>query len=105
MDEIALIQGDALTVDGWLSLIESREDLITYPERVGTNPFTGLPVNFRPPPTTVRIIRQGSDVGHIRMAEDGSTNLIVASLLEDRETTLSIAEGIATELQSRLIEL
>ena len=105
MNEIALIKGPSVTSAAWLTLIAQRDDLLTPPARMGKNPFTGEPVEFKPPATTVRVVRDDLDLGQIYLSEDGADELLVMAPDELRPVMLELAQELATALGGEVATL
>src|SRR5258708_18208761 len=85
----------------WLRVIESHESLGLLPSRMGINPFTREPWEYKARAATAVIQTAGIPVGSIYWAMDGSPFLIVLAKEESEEAVASIVEEVARTLGAR----
>ncbi|MEL6107331.1 MAG: hypothetical protein AAFU85_14930 [Planctomycetota bacterium] len=84
-----------LTRDGWLQLISDRSDLVRAPSRLVRNPATGRPIEARPPPDAVQLIRDDSNLGSFSWAQDDSASVTVMCSDGNRELMAKAAREFA----------
>lgn len=82
----------------WIKLIDSHGSLRHAPPVNGINPFTRQPWVFYAADSTAEVIIDGTSVGSIVWASDGSSLLFVNADDEWVDTVASIAEEIAKTL-------
>jgi len=90
--------------DKWLALIDSHDSLVHMPSRVGINPFTREPWEYKGSPSTGIIQKGGTKIGSIWWAMDGSPFLIVQAEHDLAEAVAGIAEEIAIILGARFVQ-
>jgi hypothetical protein len=79
----------------WIALIARHPMLAPVKPVTGINPFTRKPQEYRPHPGAARVILDGTEIGSMTWAEDGSSQIDVwaASSAVDK-----IAIEVAAEL-------
>src|SRR5262245_3959184 len=89
--------------DKWLALIDSHQSLGHIPSRMGINPFTRQPLEYKASTDTAAIQINSAPVGTIHWAMAGSPFLIVWAEEESAESVACVAEDIATSLGARFV--
>jgi hypothetical protein len=79
----------------WTALIARHPSLAPAKPVTGVNPFAKKPQDYRPHPGIARVILEGTEVGMMTWAEDGSSQIAVWA-------TSSVVEKVATEVAVEL---
>jgi hypothetical protein len=87
----------------WIALIGSHRSLAPVPPRQGINPFTREQTEFRAPATSAIVSIEGTVVGSICWAMDGSPMLVVDARDESAEAVTSVADEVAIALGARFV--
>jgi hypothetical protein len=87
-----------IEADKWLALIKSHEALANVPPRMGVNPFTRQPCEYKAPESSAVIHKAGADIGGIHWAMDGSPILVV----EAHEDSIDAAARVAADVADAL---
>lgn len=61
----------------WMALIDSHPMLKRPESKMGLNPFSKQPMEFKPNGSSAEIWEDGSEIGQVFAAMDGSPKLIV----------------------------
>jgi hypothetical protein len=99
----AVSEAAPLDAAKWLSLIDSHESLGHVPSKMGINPFTKKPTEYKSPASTARICVEGASVGSIGWALDGSLSLIVEAEENSVDLVTKTAEEVARTLGGRFV--
>jgi hypothetical protein len=86
----------------WILLIGVHSSLAPGSPHQGINPFTMQPHLFKPAPDYARVLLDGTEVGAIHWAMDGSHRLVVWSVTAARSYVTDIAQDVASRLGWRL---
>lgn len=88
-------EAPALDLQRWTELISRHPRLAPVEAAIGTNPFTKRSHEYRPHPGAARVIQNGTDVGMMIWAEDGSSQIVVCG-------TPGVVEEIAIHVAAEL---
>jgi hypothetical protein len=89
-------------VSAWITLIRAHPSLALAPPQQGFNPFTKQPHSFKPASDSASVLVDGTNVGTIHSAMDGSRRLVVWSVATKRTQVTNIAQDVASRLGWRL---
>jgi hypothetical protein len=87
----------------WIALIKSLPSLAPIRPTKGINPFTGKPIEFKSPVTSASVCIEGTELGSLSWAMDGSPILIVYANDEAAATVASVAEQVAQKLGAHFV--
>ena len=106
MDLLGTIEPIAGTTFGrseWISLIGAHPALAPVQPLLGINPFTKRPHLYKAPRDFARVLVEGSQVGSIAWAEDGSEVLVVWSAPAAGADVANVAADVASRLGWRFL--
>ena len=83
----------------WIVLIGAHALLAPAAPKQGVNPFTKQPLLFKSGPDYASVLLDGSKVGAIHWAMDGSHRLVVWSLAAARTPVADVARDVASRLR------
>ena len=101
MDLLGTIEPPAAATSGraeWITLIGAHPALAPVQPVQGINPFTKEPYLYKPRPDSARVLLEGSQVGSISWAEDGSQLLVVWSNVGVQARVAKVAADVASRL-------
>lgn len=84
--------------DDWIRVVAEHAQLSPFPARMGINPFTKGPMEFKAKPDTARVVTAQGEIGSIYWALDDSRRLVVNSAAGKESEVESIARAVAAEL-------
>jgi hypothetical protein len=87
----------------WLALMGKHKSLAAALPKQGINPFSKQPYLIEPAKDYASVLLDGSKVGAIHWAMDGSHRLIVWSEPAARTHVMDIAQDVASQLRWRLV--
>ena len=100
-----IVAPSGIASDKWLALTKSHKSLAIVPPgvRMGINPFTRQPCEFKTPASTALVQEDRTKIGSIYWAMDGSPILIVDAEEDSMDTAARIAEEIAASLGGQFV--
>jgi hypothetical protein len=96
-------QGTLAGQDVWVALIDSHPSLGRQPPRQGINPFTKAPITLKGAPDHALVKLNELQIGSIHWAMDGSPQLLVWALPEERVKVISVALDVSAQLGGQFI--
>lgn len=84
--------------DEWIRVVAAHAQLLPFPSRMGINPFTKGPMEFKAKPDTAKVLTAQGEIGSIYWALDDSRRLVVNSAAGSETEVESIARDVAAEL-------
>jgi hypothetical protein len=84
--------------DDWIGVVAEHAQLSPFPARMGIDPFSKGPMEFKAKPDTARVLTAQGEVGSIYWALDDSRRLVVDSAAGSESEFESIARTVAAEL-------
>lgn len=82
----------------WIMLIGAHASLAPGAAQQGISPFTKQPHLFKPAPDYTHVMLDGTKVGAIHWAMDGSRRLVVWSVEVARTHVADVAQDVASRL-------
>jgi hypothetical protein len=95
---IAPDDGSSADQGEWIMLIGAHSSLAMAPAQQGINPFTKQSHLFKPAPDYASVLLDGTKVGAIHWAIDGSNRLVVWSVPTAKTHVIDIAQDVASRL-------
>jgi hypothetical protein len=87
--------------NAWIALIGAHPSLGPALPQQGINPFTRQAHIFNPSPGYASVLLDGTKVGAIHCAMDGSLRLVVLSVVASKAHVTMIAQDVASRLSWR----
>jgi hypothetical protein len=84
--------------DDWIRIVATHAQLSPFPSRMGINPFTKGPMEFKAKPDTARVLTAQGEIGSIYWALDDSRRLVVNAAAGTESEVESVARAVAAEL-------